>query len=310
MLQQPSRHDGRGARRAARASRNGRPAGTSGSSGRPASRSSRRGARTAATGSAGGRGCPRSCSPQAEALGLVMAVLDGRPAAGRRRRPGRSALGKVVRALPEQRRAAGRGAARARVGRARPALGPPRPGHDERAGRGRRRAATGAVALPQRVRQRVGGGGGPVGGRGAPRPVVPAVPLPPRGRDAHLPDRPGRRASGRPPEGFEPPDGPGPGGACWRRTWAPGGSSPPASCSTPRWPRWRPGSGRRWVASSPSGDGCVLVGSTEQPDDVRRRVAGRRAVRLHRRGRAGAAGRRRPRLAARFAAAVPATSPT
>ena len=48
----------------------------------------------------------------------------------------------------------------------------------------------------------------------------------------------------------------------------------------------------------PSGDGCVLTGSTRQPDDVRAGVAGQRAVRVPRRRRPGPAGRcRRARRA-------------
>ena len=56
---------------------------------------------TAGTGSGAGRGCLRSSSREAEALGLVMAVLDGQPAAADVDDLVGSALGKVIRALPE-----------------------------------------------------------------------------------------------------------------------------------------------------------------------------------------------------------------
>ncbi|MEU4619715.1 WYL domain-containing protein [Actinoplanes sp. NPDC023801] len=66
---------------------------------RPASRSSRCEGRTAATASAAGP-APLIFT-QAEALGLVMAVLDGHHAAGDTTDPVGSALGKIVRVLPE-----------------------------------------------------------------------------------------------------------------------------------------------------------------------------------------------------------------
>ncbi len=55
----------------------------------------------AGTGFAGGRGFPPVVFTEAEALGLVMAVLDGQPAAADVDDLVGSALGKVIRTLPE-----------------------------------------------------------------------------------------------------------------------------------------------------------------------------------------------------------------
>ena len=85
----------------------------------------------------------------AEALGLVMAVLDGRHAAADAEDPVGSGLGKIIRALPVS---VGRQAATMREhARAVPDRGPAPTPHHERAGRGRGRAAPGrasATAAP------------------------------------------------------------------------------------------------------------------------------------------------------------------
>ena len=171
---------------------------------------------------------------EAEALGLVMAVLDGHPAAADVDDLVGSALGKVVRALPERRRPAGRGAARARVGRARPVLGPPRPGHDQRAGRTPSRPD---VACWSRTAARPATSGRPrwTPGRSSSATAAGTSCATPTARTRSAPTGSTGSARSQPTEhAFEPPDGPRPGGRRWRRTWAPDGSSPPGWCSTRR----------------------------------------------------------------------------
>ena len=92
-----------------------------------------------------------------EALGLVMAVLDGSHAASDADDPVVAALGKIIRVLPEN---AGRPAATMRryACAARPrGRAPGHPDH-ERSRRRHRGPAPGEHRLPQPVRQAVGGG--------------------------------------------------------------------------------------------------------------------------------------------------------
>ena len=131
----------------------------------------------------------------AEALGLVMAVLDGHHDAGDPTDPVGSALGKIVRALPEP------VAAQAEAVRRTTAPAP------DRAAARPDPATTAALVQacsdhrPVRLDYRSEAGsewlhrGRPVGGRRPPRPVVPAVPVAPRRRPTGLPDRPGPRPS-------------------------------------------------------------------------------------------------------------------
>ncbi len=126
-----------------------------------------------------------------EAVGLVMAVLDGQPAAADVDDLVGSALGKVIRALPES---VGRQAAALRE---HASAAPDR--YSARPDPPTTSALVAAIAAPtsraghvsERVRQRVGGRGGPLGGRRPLRALVPPVSLPSRGRDPHLPGLPG-----------------------------------------------------------------------------------------------------------------------
>ena len=132
----------------------------------------------------------------AEALGLVMAVLDGHHDAGDPTDPVGSALGKIVRALPEP------VAAQAEAVRRSTAPAPDRGAARPDPGT----TSTLVQACSDRRRVRLGyrseagseweHRGRPVGGRRPPRPVVPAVPLALRRRPAGLPDRPGPRGRG------------------------------------------------------------------------------------------------------------------
>ena len=195
-----------------------------------------------------------------------MAVLDGQPAAADADDPVGSALGKIIRALPEN---VGRQAAALRE---HASAAPDR--RSVRPDPAITSALVAAVAarrrgdrLPQRVRQRVEGRGRPLGGRRALRPVVPAVPLPPRRRDPHLPHRPGPRGAATATGSSRPPDldpvaaleenlGTG-----WEYPTRVVFHAPPAG--------WRRGSGRRWDGSSRRGR--VRAGRQhQQPGDVRR----------------------------------------
>jgi len=108
--------------------------------------------------SAGASGLPPLVFTATEALGLVMAALDGSHAATDADDPVGAALSKIIRALPEN---VGRPAATMRrhaSARARPRGRAP--GHRDN-GRSRRRhcgPAPGEHRLPQRVGQAVGGG--------------------------------------------------------------------------------------------------------------------------------------------------------
>ena len=201
---------------------------------------------------------------QDEAIGLVMAVLDGRPAAADGEDLVGSALRKVVQALPE---AVGRQAA---LLRDHAAAAPDR----ERvlADPATTSALVAAVAARRRVRigyrergrPGVGGRRRSVGRGRAVRTLVSAVPFASRRGGPHLPRRPDpggaadfRKRSGC-PKGWIP-------SRRWRRTWASAGPSRPAWCSTLRPSRWRRGSGRRWDGWRRTGERCVLVGSTRNP---------------------------------------------
>ena len=231
-----------------------------------------------------------------------MAVLDGQPAAtdaddpvGCRARQGHPGAAR-------ERRPAGGGAAGARLGRARPALGPPGSRHDQRARRRRRGPAPGTGHLPHRGRQRVGGRGRPLGGRRPPRPLVPAVPLPPRGGDAHLPDRPDPRGRSRPRTGSSRPTDLDPVAALeenlgtgWEFDTRVVFDAPLAEVA----PWIRPPMGRL----EPSGTGACSSAAPAIRPCTRR--SGWRACRSPSASRAGRnCGPRCDRLAARFAAAV------
>ena len=121
-----------------------------------------------------------------EALGLVMAVLDGHHDAGDETEPVGAALGKVVRALPGVGGRPGPGhPPHDRPGPG-PRRGPARPRDDDRPGPGQLAEPPGPAAVPVGGGQGVGDRGGPVGGRRPPRPVVPAAAGPgPSGPSAH-----------------------------------------------------------------------------------------------------------------------------
>ncbi len=98
-----------------------------------------------------GRGTrlPPVAFTEPEALALVMAVLDGQRGRGRRRRHRRRRPGQGDPRAAPGRRAAGNGAARARLGGAGPRLDPTGPGHHQRPGLGGRGRATRGRQLPQ-----------------------------------------------------------------------------------------------------------------------------------------------------------------
>ena len=140
----------------------------------------------------------------AEALGLVMAVLDGHHDASDPTDPVGSALGKIVRALPEPVAAQVDAVRRTTAAGPRPGRGPARPGHHHRPGAGLRAPAAGAARLPLGGRVGMGQRGRTVGRRRSPRSVVPAVPGTRTPAPTGLPDRPGARRRGS-RTGFTPP---------------------------------------------------------------------------------------------------------
>ena len=177
-----------------------------------------------------------------EAIGLVMAVLDGHHDAVDPADPVGGALGKIVRALPEA------VAAQAEVVRRTTAPAPdrgaarPDAGTTTSPGRGVCPAPSGAGGLPVRGRVGVGRRGRAMGGRRTPRAVVPPLPCPREGRLARLPGRPGARGGGarrdlhaaRPTSTRSPYS---------RNTWRSAGSTTWRWSST-RPSRWRPGGSR------------------------------------------------------------------
>ena len=92
----------------------------------------------------------------AEALGLVMAVLDGHHDAGDPTDPVGSALGKIVRALPEPVAAQAEAVRRTHRAGPRPRRRPARPGHDDRARAGLLGPPPGPARLPLRGRHASG----------------------------------------------------------------------------------------------------------------------------------------------------------
>ena len=131
-----------------------------------------------------------------EALALVMAVLDGHHEAADAADPAGSALGKIIRALPAAGRRAGRGRPPGRRTGARPRGRPAEPADHHRPRAGQHRTRPGPDRLPHRGGSRVVAGGRPLGRRGPPRPVVPALLEPRRRRPAGLPHRPRDRRRG------------------------------------------------------------------------------------------------------------------
>ena len=131
-----------------------------------------------------------------EALGLVMAALDSQHAVADAEDPVGSALGKILRVLPTN---VARQAVMVReTARAVPERHSAKP---DPAVTSELVAAVAAqrqvrAGLPHGGRQRAHLRGRPVVGGGALRPVVPALPLPPRRRAAHLPHRPDHRGRG------------------------------------------------------------------------------------------------------------------
>src|SRR5690554_4520662 len=130
----------------------------------------------------------------AEALGLVMAALDGHHDANDPTDPVRTGLGKPVPRLPPPVPAQADAARRTTA----PAPDPPapRPHHARDPGPGVLRAPAGPARLPLRAWSAPDPRRRPVGGRGASRPVVPGLPLALGRRRAHLPGRPGGRGRG------------------------------------------------------------------------------------------------------------------
>ena len=147
----PGHHRGPAGRQARRLGA-GRPAVRRRSCARPASRSSRSAGRTAATGVGRGLRLPPLMFSATEALGLVMAVLDGHHDVSDPTDPVGSALGKIVRALPEPVAAPGRGRPPDHRAGARPGRRPARSGHHDRAGAGLLGPPPGADRLPLRGR--------------------------------------------------------------------------------------------------------------------------------------------------------------
>ena len=240
-----------------------------------------------------------------EALGLVMAALDSQHAVADPDDPVGSALGKILRVLPSN--VARQAVALRETARAVPERFPAKPDadRDHRAGGGGRRAAPGAPRLPHRRRQRADLRGRPVVGGGPLRPVVPALPLPPRRRAAHLPDRPDHRGarSSTAPSRCPPTSTPRPSS---RPTSARAGSTRPTSCSTRRSPRSGRGSGPRSATCARGPRRVRAGGHHQQRGGVRRRVAGRRPVRRSRWWAATSCGRRWRRVGARLHARPPA----
>ena len=217
-----------------------------------------------------------------EALGLVMAALDSQHAVADPDDPVGSALGKILRVLPSN--VARQAVALRETARAVPERFPAKPdaGRDDRAGRGGRRAAAGAARLPDRRRQRAHLRGRPVVGGGALRPVVPALPLPPRRRAAHLPHRPDHR--GRAPRGHlrragRPRPGGRAGGQPRQGLGARDARRLRRSRSSEVRPWIRPDAGR---AARAARRRVRAGGHHEQRAGVRRRVAGRRTARRSR----------------------------
>jgi len=130
----------------------------------------------------------------AEALGLVMAVLDGHHDASDPTDVVGAALGKIVRALPEPVARQAEAVRRTTAPAPDRAAARARPPHHHHAGPGVRGQPPGTRRLLLRGWCGVGHGGRPVGDRRAPRPVVSAVLVPPRARSAGVPDRPGPRS--------------------------------------------------------------------------------------------------------------------
>ena len=184
----------------------------------------------------------------AEALGLVMAVLDGRHAAADNDDPVGSGLGKIIRALPHH---VGRQAATMREhARAVPdRWARPDPAITSALVGGRGCAAAGAHRLSQRRRsQPLLRGRSVVRGR-ALRAVVPPLLRPPRRCRAHLSDRPGdrgRRGHADLQDAGRARPGRGAGGEPRHRLGARHAGS---SSRRPR-PRWRRTCAPRWGASS------------------------------------------------------------
>ena len=113
-----------------------------------------------------------------EALGLVMAVLDGHHDASDPTDPVGSALGKIVRALPEPVAAQAEAVRRTTAPAPDRAAARPDPGTTTALVQACSEPPAGAARLPLRGRVGVARRGRPVGGRRTPRPVVPAVPVP------------------------------------------------------------------------------------------------------------------------------------
>ena len=194
-----------------------------------------------------------------------MAVLDGHHDAGDPTDPVGSALGKIVRALPEPVAAQAEAVRRTTAPAPDRAAARPDPGTTTRPRAGLLRPPAGAARLPLRGRVGVGRRGRPVGGRRPPRPVVPAVPLAPRGRPAGLPDRPGPRRRGA-RRHLHPARRPRPGRPCSRSTSPSAGSTRSRWSSTRRSTPWRRCLPRALGRLEPVDAGTTrLVGSTSNP---------------------------------------------
>ena len=207
-----------------------------------------------------------------------MAVLDGHHDAGDPTDPVGSALGKIMRALPEPVAAQAEAVRRTTAPAPDRAAARPDPGDHDRARAGLLGPPTGAARLPLRGRVGVGHRGRPVGGRRPPRPVVPAVPVARRRRPAGLPDRPGPRASrcsttpsSRPPTSTRSP--------CSRSISPSAGSTTSRSSSTPRSTPWRRALPRALGRLEPVDAGDHPAGRQHQQPVVVRRAARRRSRR-------------------------------
>ena len=128
----------------------------------------------------------------AEALGLVMAVLDGHHDVGGSDRPGRRGTRQDRPRAARVRGRTGGGGPPDHVARPRPGRGPPRSRDHHRPGAGLCRPSPGqSWTTAPKAGSEWDDGGRPLGGRRPARTLVSALPLAHGGCPARLPDRPG-----------------------------------------------------------------------------------------------------------------------
>ena len=231
---------------------------------------------------------------RAEALGLVMAVLDGQPAAADGDDLVGTALGKVIRALPEQRRPASGRDLREHAA-TRPTGSPTRPdplitSDARRRGRG---PPPRAGHLPGRVRQRVGTPRS-TPGRSSSATAAGTSCATPTARTRSAPTgSTGSARSEQTAHAFEPPDDLDPVAALEETPGHRVAVHHPRRLRRAGCRRWRRGSGRRWAGSSRPAADAYSSAATRNPAmyaqewlaNVPIRVPGRRRRRTTRRRR-------------------------